>query len=136
MDWHFQWGNVFLTDNSATVDRILMILMISAGPHDISILIKISPLARLQARARKLRIARIANFCQFRPIFAKKCFVFSESTFFPLSASTCNFQGSISNVRGAFEPKTHPYNPKIWPKMCPGDLEMGQFFLTIFSKGQ
>ena len=38
MDWHLQWGNVFLTDNSATVGRILMIS--SADPLEILMSIK------------------------------------------------------------------------------------------------
>ena len=81
-------GKCFLTDNSPTVDRILMIF--STDPHEISILMKwqkVSPLARLQAHARKLCILSIADLGQFWPIFAKMLFGFSERTFFPLSAS-------------------------------------------------
>ena len=81
-------GKWFLADNSATVDRILMIF--STDPHEFSILMKwrkVCPLARLQARARKLCILSVADLGQLWPIFAKMLFGFSERTFFPLSAS-------------------------------------------------
>ena len=50
---------------------------------------KIGPLARLRAQ--------LADICQFWPIFAQNCFGFSEHTFFPLSTSTWNAQGSIKD---------------------------------------
>ena len=71
-------GKWFLTDNLATVGRVLMTY--SAHPHEISILIngeKISPPARL--RASKLRITRIANFGLFLP---KSAPVFLSTLFF------------------------------------------------------
>jgi len=101
--------------NSSTVGRILMFS--SADPHEILILIKwwkISPLARLQVRARKICIMRIVDFGQFWPIFAQKCFGFRDGKFFPVMGNTWNFQGSISTARGTFEPKTHP-SPPILP---------------------
>ena len=61
------------------------IFIISSGdPYEISILIKwwkISPLAHLQVRARKICIMRIVDFGHFWPFFAQKCFAFSEHTF-------------------------------------------------------
>ena len=107
-------GKMVLADNSATVGRILMIF--SADPHENSILIKwwkISPLARLQKRARKICTLRIVDFGQFWPIFAQKCFGFCNWKFFPAMGNTPNFQWSI---RGTFEPKTPTYNPNFWPK--------------------
>ena len=82
--------------------------------HEILILIKwwkISPLARLQVRARKIWIMRIVDFGQFWSIFAKKCFSFYDGKIFPSMGNFWNFQGSISTGRGTFEPKTHPSSP-------------------------
>ena len=45
-------------------------------------------------------------YSRFWPILAPMWVGFSELTFFPLSTSTWNFQGSISNASGIFEPKT------------------------------
>ena len=41
-----------------------------------------SPLARLQVRARKIRITHIADLVQFWPIFAQKCLGFCMGKFF------------------------------------------------------
>ena len=57
--------------------------------------------------------------------------VFWGHFFFPLRASTWNFQGSLNNAKGTFEPKVlldHPYNPIFWPKMFPGDRKRVNFF--------
>ena len=54
---------------------------------------------------------------------------------FHLGASTSHFLGSISNVRGTFEPKktlAPPNNPKIWPKTCPGGSKNWSIFLWQF----
>ena len=123
LDWiyglPFTMGKWFLTDNSSMVGRILMIS--SADHHDILIMIrwwKNSPLAHLQARARKICIMCIVDFDQFWPFFAQKCFGFCVEKFFPVWGNTWNFQGSISTARATFEPKTPTYYPIFfWPKM-------------------
>ena len=66
-----------------TQQRVGRILLISSNSEEIS------PLARLQVRTRKICIyTRIADLGQFWPIFAQKCFGFSEHNFLVLSTST------------------------------------------------
>ena len=73
--------------------------------------IKISPLACLLARARQIGIMHIGDFGKFWPILAQLCFGFCEGKFFPVRGNTSHVQGSISNARRTFEPKTHPSSP-------------------------
>ena len=73
---------MFITDNWATVVRILIIFSAVQTPMKFQFWKngeKISPLASLHARARKLRITRKEDFGLF---FPQKCFVFCERNFF------------------------------------------------------
>ena len=58
----------------------------------------------------------LANFGLLWP----KCAKVFLGHFFPLGASACHFQGSISNARGTFQPKTHAsshsFTSSCWPR--------------------
>ena len=88
----FTLGKWFLTDNSATVGRILMIFL--ADLHEILMKWwkKISPLARKRARTLKNGITRVTNFGQFWPIFGQKCFSFCDGKFFHVMENPWTFE--------------------------------------------
>ena len=52
-----------------------------------------SPLARLQVRARKIRITHIADLGQFWPIYALKCFGFSDGKVNPIDGNFLKLSG-------------------------------------------
>ena len=62
------------------------------------------------SRLAKLAL-RIWDLGKFWPILAQLCFGFCEGKFFPVRGNTSHVQGSISNARRTFEPKTHPSSP-------------------------
>ena len=107
-----------LTDNSATVGRILMIS--SADLHEILILIKWwkNQPSSLQMPSRKIRIIRIVDFGQFWPIFAQRCLGFSEHTFYfwAHQHETFGYQSALlgEHLSQKFTPD-HIYN-NFWPK--------------------
>ena len=116
----------FLTDNSATVGRILMIFL--AGPHEILILIKWWKNQPSSTSASAYAQILHYTHSKFWPIFAQKCFGFCDGKFFPSMGNPWKVQGSISIADSAMLgehlsqklPLAPPYNPKIWPKTCPG----------------
>ena len=69
--------------------------------------------------ASKIRITRIADFGLF------------WRTYFPQSALNSHIQGSISNARGTFEPKTQP---KFGQKCDQGGEKTAKSFLGQYSE--
>ena len=122
-------GKWFLTDYLVTVDRILMIF--SADPREISISIewwKINPLLRLCARACKIHITHIADFCHFWPRLAS---VSARRNFFLWWETLETFRDQSAMLG---EPLVPPINPCFGQKRDVGDKKNGQFFLAIFVK--
>ena len=117
----FIMGKWFLTDNSATVGRILRIFL--ADSHEISILMKlwkISPLKCLRGRGRKLRITGIGIWANFGLILFKFS-VFLRAFFFLWGHhhETLTLRVQSAMLGEHFSQKltlAHPYNPIFWPK--------------------
>ena len=121
----------------------------SADPHEILILIewwKISPLARLQVRARKICIVRIVDFGQFWPIFAQKCSGFPAGKFFPVMGNSSLWWETLETFRdqsallGEYLSQkltlAQPYNPIFWPKTSFLGYKntLKNYFLGVFVK--
>ena len=118
-------GKWFLTDNSATVGRILRIFL--ADSHEISILMKlwkISPLKCLRGRGRKLRITGIGIWANFGLILFKFS-VFRRAFFFLWGHhhETLTLRVQSAMLGEHFSQKltlAHPYNPIFWPEINKG----------------
>ena len=105
-------GKWFLTDNSATVGRILM--MFSAKPHE-TILMKWwkNQPSSTSAKAGTQNLHFVHS--GFWPILAYFCP--KVLRFLQWEVFSCD--GKLSTARGTFEPKSllaSPYNPIVWPK--------------------
>ena len=92
--------------------------LISTEPNEILIPMKCRKHQHPSARARKIHITLIMDFGQLVPILAQMCFdfFFFLGGGFLLGASANHVQGSISNARGALEPKTPASSQTITPK--------------------
>ena len=98
-------GEMVLTDYSTTVGRILMIFF-GRSPWNFNSdeMVKKSALQHVCAQNSHYVYT---GFWPISAYFCSKVLRFFLSPIFPLSTSTWNFQGSISNARGTFEPKSH-----------------------------
>ena len=88
-------------------------------------MVKNQPIARLRARARKLRITRIADFGLLLP---KSASVLLKEFFFLCVETLATFRDQSAMTGKHLSqklPLALPYNPKIWPKRPWGV----QFFL-------
>ena len=85
--------------------------------------------------------ACVCNFCiRILVDFGKNVIRFFWGLCFSFGASTSHFQGSISNARGTFEPKTPPSSPLTRQNLANnvprGSKNGSNFFLPILSKGR
>ena len=110
-DWHLQWENVFIR-------------LLGNGWSPIKFqfqwngeMVKNQPSSKhllhyAHSRSRPI----LANFGLLWP----KCAKVFLGHFFPLGASASRFQGSVSNARGTFQPKTHAsshsFTSSCWPR--------------------